>query len=197
MDDRIGKIHERIGEILLTDKEEKQKRMRWQCHNMMLESLLRKHKENFRRKVVASLASKYEMSEEEVIRKYEDAIEHFVRGKYEAIEDIVRRLIKISEERPLLLNIRRDPCSDDVCMICERDRPNIEELKRIYADRIAFYEIYDSSPEVLLYHIINQGRGESLLPLNAIIYGGEVVKFWTGRPVSVDEYRECLDDLVS
>ncbi|MCW7079284.1 MAG: hypothetical protein OCU22_09205, partial [Canidatus Methanoxibalbensis ujae] len=83
---------------------------------MMLESLLRKHKENFRRKVVASLASKYEMSEEDIIRKYEDAIEHFVRGKYEAIEDTVRRLIRISEERPLLLNIRRDPCSDDVCM---------------------------------------------------------------------------------
>ncbi|RJS84354.1 hypothetical protein CW713_02730 [Methanophagales archaeon] len=42
--------------------------------------------------------------------------------------------------------------------------------------QVRFFDIYDSSPEGGLYHIIHQGKGEKLLPLTAIIHKGEVKK---------------------
>jgi len=163
---------------------------------MMLEELLRTHREEFRRKVVSALAKKYGASEEDVRSRFAEAIERFIQEKYEVVEKVVARLNALSQKRPVLLNIRRDPCSEEVCMICERDRPNVEALKRIYGESISFYEIFDSSPEVALYHIIHQGEGEKLLPMNAIIHKGEVVKFWTGRPVAVEEYQKYLDNIL-
>jgi hypothetical protein len=37
---------------------------------------------------------------------------------------------------------------------------------------------------------------KKLLPLTAVIHEGEVKKYWSGRPVEVEEYREYLDPLV-
>jgi hypothetical protein len=81
-------------------------------------------------------------------------------------------------------------------MICERDQSHIEELRRLYGDQTDFYEIFDNSPEAAIYHVISQSEGEKLLPLTAVIYKGEVKKYWSGRPVEVEEYREFLDRLV-
>ena len=82
-------------------------------------------------------------------------------------------------------------------MICERDQPNIEELRQLYGNRIVFLDVYDSSPGGTLYHIIHRsGECEKLLPLTAVIHRGELIKYWSGRPVEVEEYQEYLDPLV-
>ena len=134
------------------------------------------------------------MSMEQVAEEHGDVIERYIQEKYKGVEQVVSKILGF--KRPVVLNIRRDPCSDDVCMICERDQPNIEELQRLYGDRIVFYDIFDSSPEGALYHIIYQGEGEKLLPLTAVIHKGEVKKYWSGRPVEIEEYCEYLDPLV-
>jgi hypothetical protein len=144
---------------------------------MHLKALVSQHQQAFKQKVVQAFAAKRSM-----------------REKYRGVGQAVSKIAKF--KRPVVLNIRRDPCSDNVCMICERDQPNIEELQRLYGDSLVFYAIYDGSPEGALYHVIHQGEGEKLLPLTAVIHEGEVKKYWSGRPVEVGEYREYLDPLV-
>ncbi len=161
---------------------------------MNLKTLVSQHQQAFKQKVVQTFAVKYSMSMEQVLKEHEEVIERYVQGKYKGVKQAVSKIAGF--KRPVVLNIIRDPCSDDVCMICERDQPHIEELQRLYGDRIGFYDIYDSSPEGALYHIIHRGEGEKLLPLTAIIHKGEVKKYWSGRPVEVEEYQEYLDSLV-
>jgi hypothetical protein len=144
--------------------------------------------------VAEALAAKYSMSIEQVLTKHEDVIERYVQERYQGVDQAVSRIMEY--KRPVVLSIRRDPCSGDVCMICERDQSHIEELRRLYGDQTDFYEIFDSSPEAAIYHVISQSEGEKLLPLTAVIYKGEVKKYWSGRPVEVEEYREFLDRLV-
>ncbi len=121
-------------------------------------------------------------------------IDLYIHRKYKAVERAVSEITEF--KRPVILNISRDPCGEAVCKICERDQSNIEKLQRIYDDRIVFYAVYDSSLEGALYHIIHQGKGEKLLPLIAVIHNGEVKKYWSGRPVEVEEYRDYLELLV-
>jgi len=161
---------------------------------MNLKALVSQHQQTFKQKVVQAFAKNYSMSIEQVVEEHEEVIERYVQEKYKGVEQAVSKIQGF--KRPVVLNIRRDPCSEDVCRICESDQPNIEELQRLYGDRIVFYDIYDSSPEGALYHIIHQGEGEKLLPLTAVIHKGEVKKYWSGRPVEVEEYREYLDPLV-
>ena len=161
---------------------------------MNLKALVSQHQQAFKQKVVHVFAAKHSMSMEQVLKEHEEVIERYVQEKYKGVERAVSKIAGF--KRPVVLNIRRNPCSDDVCMICERDQPHIEELQRLYGDRFVFYEIYDSSPEGALYHIIHQGEGEKLLPLTAVIHKGEVKKYWSGRPVEVREYGEYLDPLV-
>ena len=161
---------------------------------MNLKTLVSQHQQAFKQKVVHVFAAKHSMSMEQVLKEHEEVIERYVQEKYKGVERAVSKIMEF--KRPVVLNIRRDPCSDNVCMICERDQPNIEELQRLYGDRLVFYAIYDGSPEGALYHVIHQGEGEKLLPLTAVIHKGEVKKYWSGRPVEVKEYREYLDPLV-
>ncbi|MCK4731862.1 MAG: hypothetical protein KAT65_05315 [Methanophagales archaeon] len=161
---------------------------------MNLKPLVSQHQQAFKKKVVQAFAEKHSMSMEQVAEEHEEVIERYVQEKYKGVERAVSKILEF--KRPVVLNIRRDPCSDDICRICERDQPNIEVLQRLYSDRVVFYDIYDSSPEGALYHIIHQGEGEKLLPLTAVIHGGEVKKYWSGRPVEVEEYSEYLDPLV-
>jgi len=161
---------------------------------MHLKALVSQHQQAFKQKVVHAFAKKHSMSMEQVVEEYEDEIERYIREKYRGVEQAVSEIQEF--KRPVVLNIRRDPCSDNVCTICERDQPNIEELQRLYGDRFVFYAIYDGSPEGALYHVIHQGEGEKLLPLTAVIHKGEVKKYWSGRPVDVEEYRVYLDPLV-
>ena len=161
---------------------------------MNLKPLVSQHQQAFKKKVVQAFAEKHSMSMEQVAEEHEEVIERYVQEKYKGVERAVSKILEF--KRPVVLNIRRDPCSDDVCTICERDQPNIEELQRVYGDRFVFYAIYDGSPEGALYHVIHQGEGEKLLPLTAVIHGGEVKKYWSGRPVEVEEYSEYLDPLV-
>jgi len=167
---------------------------REQNKNMDLKALVSQHQQAFKQKVMQAFAEKHSMSMEQVVEEHGDVIGRYVLEKYKGVERAVYKILEF--KRPVVLNIRRDPCSDDVCMICERDQPHIEELQRLYGDRFVFYDIYDSSPEGALYHIIHQGEGEKLLPLTAIIHKGEVKKYWSGRPVEVEEYRPYLDQLV-
>ena len=161
---------------------------------MNLKTLVSQHQQAFKQKVVHVFAAKHSMSMEQVLREHEEVIERYVQEKYKGVERAVSKIMEF--KRPVVLNIRRDPCSDNVCIICERDQPNIEELQRLYGDMFIFYAIYDGSPEGALYHVIHQGEGEKLLPLTAVIHKGEVKKYWSGRPVEVKEYREYLDPLV-
>lgn len=151
------------------------------------------HQQTFKQKVAEALAAKYSMSIEQVLTKHEDVIERYVQERYQGVEQAVSRIL--SYKRPVVLSIRRDPCSGDVCWICERDQTHIEELRRLYGDQTDFYEIFDSSPEAAIYHVIYQSEGEKLLPLTAVIYKGEVKKYWSGRSVEIEEYREFLDRL--
>ncbi len=161
---------------------------------MYLKELLSLHQQAFKQKVVQAFAEKQSIKMEQVLKSDGVLIEQYVHSKYHGVE---RAISEIREFKcPVVLSIRRDPCGEAVCMICKRDQPNIEKLQRIYDDRIVFYDLYDSSPEAALYHIIHQGEGEKLLPLIAIIHNGEVKKYWSGRPVEVEEYREYLDLLV-
>lgn len=161
---------------------------------MYLKELLSIHQQAFKQKVVEAFAEKHSMAVEQVLKSQGVVIDNYVHSKYQAVERKISELMEF--KRPVVLSIRRDPCGDAVCMICERDQPNIEKLKRIYSDKIVFYDVYDSSPEGALYHIIHQGEGEKLLPLTAVVHNGEVKRYWSGRPVKVDEYREYLDLLV-
>ncbi len=161
---------------------------------MHLKALVSQHQQAFKQKVVQTLAAKHSMNIEQVLEEYGDVIGQYIQKKYRGIRLAISEIQEF--KRPVVLNIRRDPCSDNVCMICERDQPNIEELQRLYGDRLVFYAIYDGSPEGALYHVIHQGEGEKLLPLTAVIHRGEVKKYWSGRPVKVEEYREYLDSLV-
>ena len=161
---------------------------------MYLKDLVSKHRAAFKQKVVQAFAAKHAMSCEQVAEMHGDVIERYVQEKYKGTEQTISKIMEF--KRPIVLNIRRDPCSDDVCVICEQDQPNIEELRRLYGDGIVFCEIYDSSPAGALYHVIHQGEGEKLLPLTAVIHKGEVKKYWSGRPVEVEEYREYLDMVV-
>ena len=161
---------------------------------MSLKTLVSQHQQAFKQKVVHAFAEKRSMNIEQVVEEYRDVIERYIREKYRGVEQAVSEIQGF--KRPVVLNIRRDPCSDNVCMICERDQPNIDELQRLYGDRLVFYAIYDGSPEGALYHVIHQGEGEKLLPLTAVIHEGKVKKYWSGRPVGVEEYREYLDPLV-
>jgi len=161
---------------------------------MYLQELLSRHQQTFKQKVVQAFAEKHAMTIEQVLKLQGVVIDHYIHSKY---QDVRRAVSEIAGfKRPVILNIRRDPCGEAVCKICERDQPNIEKLQRIYGDRIVFYDLYDSSLEGALYHIIHQGEGEKLLPLTAIIHNGEVKKYWSGRQVEVEEYREYLDLLV-
>ncbi|MCW3132748.1 MAG: hypothetical protein N2V78_00195 [Methanophagales archaeon] len=161
---------------------------------MNLKALVSQHQQGFKQKVMQTLSAKHSMSMEQVVEEHGDVITRYVQEKYKGIEQAVSKILEF--KRPVVLSIRRDPCSDDVCMICERDQPNIKELQRLYGDRVVFYEIYDSSSEGALYHVIHQGEGEKLLPLTAIIHKGEVKRYWSGRPVEVEEYRQYLDPLL-
>jgi len=161
---------------------------------MNLKTLVSQHQQAFKQKVVQAFAAKHSMSMEQVLKEHEDVIERYVQEKYKGVKQAVSKILEF--KRPVMLCIRRDPCSEDVCMICERDQPHIEELQRLYGDRVGFCDIYDSLPEGALYHIIHQGEGEKLLPLTAVIHKGAVIKYWSGRPVEVEEYREYLDPLV-
>ena len=161
---------------------------------MYLKVLVSQHQQAFKQKVVQAFAAKHSMSMEQVVEEHEEVIERYVQEKYKGVERAVSKILGF--KRPVVLSIRRDPCSDDICMICERDQPHIEELQRLYGNRIVFLDVYDSSPEGTLYHIIHQGEGEKLLPLTAVIHKGEVIKYWSGRPVEVEEYQEYLDPLV-
>jgi hypothetical protein len=159
---------------------------------MQLRDLVSEHQQVFTQKVVQILAAKHELSVENVLKRYDEVITRYVQGKYQGVERAVSRILEC--KRPVVVSIRRDPCSEDVCIICERDMPNIRELQQLYGDRIAFIDFYDSSPEGALYHIINRSsEGEKLLPLTAIVQNGEVLKYWSGRPVEVKEYREYLE----
>jgi hypothetical protein len=161
---------------------------------MYLKELLSVHQQAFKQKVVEAFAEKHSMMMEQVLKSQGVVIDNYVHTKYQAVERAISEITEFT--RPVVLSIRRDPCGEAVCMICERDQPNIEKLRRIYDDRIVFYDLYVSSPEAALYHIIHQGGGEKLLPLIAVIHNGEVNKYWSGRPVEVEEYREYLDLLV-
>jgi hypothetical protein len=161
---------------------------------MYLKELLSVHQQAFKQKVVEAFAEKHSMMMEQVLKSQGVVIDNYVHTKYQAVERAISEITEFT--RPVVLSIRRDPCGEAVCMICERDQPNIEKLRRIYDDRIVFYDLYVSSPEAALYHIIHQGGGEKLLPLIAVIHNGEVKKYWSGRPVEVEEYREYLDLLV-
>ena len=161
---------------------------------MYLKELLSLHQQTFKQKVVEAFAEKHSMTIEQVLKSQGVVIDIYVHGKYQAVERVVTEITDF--KRPVVLSIRRDPCGEAVCMICERDQPNIEKLQRIYDDRIVFYDLYDSSLEGALYHIIHQGEGEKLLPLIAVIHNGEVKKYWSGRQVEVEEYREYLELLV-
>ncbi len=161
---------------------------------MHLHALVSQHRRAFREKVVQMFADKHTMSREEVLARYSEVIERYVMNKYRGVERAISTIM--SYNRPVVLSIIRDPCDENICRICERDKPNVALLKQLYGDRIAFYTLFDSAPEAAIYHIIHQGGGEKLLPLNAIIDAdGEVIKYWSGRPVTVDEYREYLDPL--
>jgi len=161
---------------------------------MHLNDLVSQHQQAFKQKVVQAFAAKHSMSMERVVEEHEEVIERYVQEKYKGVERAVSKILGF--KRPVVLSIRRDPCSDDICMICERDQPHIEELQRLYGNRIVFLDVYDSSPEGALYQIIHQGEGEKLLPLTAVIHKGEVKKYWSGRPVEVEEYQEYLEPLV-
>ncbi|MHC1610151.1 MAG: hypothetical protein ACXQTW_00870 [Candidatus Methanospirareceae archaeon] len=161
---------------------------------MRLKDLLARHQDELKQKVAQVLAEKYKMSAEQVLKKHGEVISRYIQGRYRDVERAVSTILE--SQRPVVLSIRRDPCSEEVCMICERDKPNIDELRELYGNRIVFFDLYDSSPEGALYHIIHQGEGEKLLPLTAVIHRGEVIKYWSGRPVEVEEYREYLDPLV-
>ena len=161
---------------------------------MYLKALLSLHQQAFKQKVVQAFAEKHAMTMEQVLKSQGVVIDLYIHRKYKYVERAVSEITEF--KRPVVLSIRRDPCGDAVCMICERDQPNIEKLQRVYADRIVFYDLYDSSPEAALYHIIHQGKGEKLLPLIAVIHNGEVKKYWAGRPVEVEEYRDYLELLV-
>jgi hypothetical protein len=161
---------------------------------MYLKELLSVHQQAFKQKVVEAFAEKHSMMMEQVLKSQGVVIDNYVHTKYQAVERAISEITEFT--RPVVLSIRRDPCGEAVCMICERDQPNIEKLRRIYDDRIVFYDLYVSSPEAALYHIIHQGGSEKLLPLIAVIHNGEVKKYWSGRPVEVEEYREYLDLLV-
>ena len=161
---------------------------------MYLKALLSLHQQAFKQKVVQAFAEKHAMTIEQVLKSQGVVIDHYIHSKYKGVARAVSEITEF--KRPVILNIRRDPCGAAVCKICERDQSNVEKLQRIYRDRIVFYDLYDSSPEAALYHIIHQGEGEKLLPLIAVIHNGEVKKYWSGRPVEVEEYREYLDLLV-
>ncbi len=162
---------------------------------MQLRDLVSEHQQIFKQKVVQMLAAKHGLSVENVLKRYDEVIMRYVQGKYQGIERAVSKILEF--KRPVVMSIRRDPCSEDVCIICERDMPNIDELQQLYGDQIAFIDFYDSSPEGALYHIINRSsEGEKLLPLTAIVQNGEVLKYWSGRPVEVKEYREYLEPVV-
>ena len=177
---------------------------------MNLKTLVSEHQQAFKEKVLRALAAKTKHSassteqssteqssteEGQVAEKYGEVVERYVQEKYKGVEQAVSKILEF--KRPVVLSIRRDPCSEEVCRICERDQPKIEELRRLYGDKIGFYEIFDSSPEAALYHILHRGggkgEGEKLLPLTAVIHNGEVKKYWSGRPVEVGEYRKYLD----
>jgi len=161
---------------------------------MYLKELLSLHQQAFKQKVVQAFAEKHAMTIGQVLKSQGVVIDHYIHRKY---KDVERAVSEITEfKRPVILNIRRDPCGEAVCMICERDQSNVEKLQRIYSDKIVFYDVYDSSLEGALYHIIHQGKGEKLLPLIAVIHNGEVKKYWSGRPVEVEEYQEHLELLV-
>ncbi len=180
----MGKIDERLGKA----------RIRGDVKIQRIKALLSLHQQAFKQKVVQAFAEKHAMTMEQVLKSQGVVIDHYIHSKYKYVERAVSEITEF--KRPVILNIRRDPCGEAVCKICERDQSNVEKLQRIYDDRIVFYDLYDSSPEGALYHIIHQGKGEKLLPLIAVIHNGEVKKYWSGRPVEVEEYREYLDLLI-
>ncbi len=161
---------------------------------MYLKALLSLHQQAFKQKVVQAFAEKHAMTIGHVLKSQGVVIDHYIHRKYKGVERAVSEITEF--KRPVILNIRRDPCGAAVCKICERDQSNVDKLQRLYSDRIVFYDVYDSSLEGALYHIIHQGKGEKLLPLIAVIHNGEVKKYWSGRPVEVEEYCEYLDLLV-
>ncbi|MEA2074459.1 MAG: hypothetical protein U9O85_01805 [Euryarchaeota archaeon] len=164
---------------------------------MHLKDLVARHQHEFKQKVAQVFSEEYEMSVEQVLKKHGEVIAQYIQEKYRDVERAVSTILK--SQRPVVLSIRRDPCSEEVCMICERDQPNIEDLRQLYGNRIVFLDVYDSSPEGTLYHIIHRSgedEGEKLLPLTAVIHRGELIKYWSGRPVEVEEYWEYLDPLV-
>lgn len=162
---------------------------------MQLRDLVSEHQHEFTQNVVQLLAAKHGLRVEDVLKRYDEVITRYVQGKYHGVERAVSMILAC--KIPVVVSIQRDPCGDDVCSICERDRPNIEELQQRYGARIAFVTFYDSSPEGALYHVISRNSdSEKLLPLIAIVQNGEVLKYWSGRPVEVTEYQDYLEPVV-
>jgi hypothetical protein len=160
-----------------------------------LTQLLSAHKESFKQKFIEALAKKNSMTIDEAGRDLKDFIEQFVDEKYIQISRVVE---KINEtDRPVFLNIRRDRMREDRCKICESNEPNIHMIDKKYGNNIEIFEVIEDRPEGVLYQIIFQEEAEEKkLPLTAVIYKGELIKFWAGKTVDPAVYgqyiKKCL-----
>ncbi|HIH44280.1 MAG TPA: hypothetical protein HA257_04125 [Candidatus Methanoperedenaceae archaeon] len=57
-------------------------------------------------------------------------------------------------------------------------------------------EIGDNTPESALYHVIfHEESPEKKLPLTAIIFKGDIRKYWAGKAVDVAVYERFLKGL--
>lgn len=164
---------------------------------MQLTEYLDKHKDMFRRKIIEKLSKDYSISAEQVSKEFADAIENFMKNKYHPIEPVVSEIYKI--DKPIILVIRRDRSREDKCKICESNEPILISLGSKYQDKIKIFEISEDNPEGRLYHIIYQDyvkQEEKLLPLIAIIYKGDIRKYWAGKTIELSVYDRYLKEFL-
>lgn len=158
---------------------------------MNLNDLLVTHKICFRQKFLEVLARKNSRTEEEAETEFKDFIDQYVDEKYMHIQKVIDRIIEI--ETPVFLNIRRDRMREDKCKICEGNEPNILAIEKKYGNNLEIFEVIEDRPEGALYQIIfHEEAEEKKLPLTAVIYKGDIKKFWAGKTVDGAVYEQYI-----
>jgi hypothetical protein len=158
---------------------------------LKLAQLLSNHRETFRHKFIEALAKNNALTAEQIMAEYKDLIEQYIDEKYEPIQCLIDRINEI--KIPVLLNIRRDRMREDKCRICEANEPNIHAIEKKYGGSIEIFEVIEDRPEGALYHIIfHEEAEEKKLPLTAVIYKGELLKFWAGKTVDASVYERYV-----
>jgi hypothetical protein len=159
---------------------------------LKLHEIVDSHKNNFRIKIVESLASQHSISNDAVIEQFKDNIKNMMKSRYGPLEQAVDAICNAS--KPVVLNLRRDRQREDTCKICESNEPNIEALDKMFGDSICIFEISEDSPAGALYHVLFQGApdDDQKLPLTAVIHNCDVKRIWAGKAVETSVYASLI-----